>query len=201
MNLPRLSIAETMTIVGIAALNLAASRAFLDDHDELLIGVAPMAVFLQFAIFSLIRSRGRARAFGTGFPLFGTMAMLSFIGAAYSCPNNSLSIDPRSGKAIVKSSPGSPIWVLWSSYFGFVHETLERLPNSDFMLGDGGDSHGNDGIPLGTKAVVLCLPQMVLAVAGGLFCSMIKRRRDRPLARGRTPSHSYFGDAPFPLER
>jgi hypothetical protein len=188
MNLPRLSIAETMTIVGIAALNLAASRAFLDDHDELLIGVAPMAVFLQFAIFSLIR-------------LFGTMAMLSFIGAAYSCPNNSLSIDPRSGKAIVKSSPGSPIWVLWSSYFGFVHETLERLPNSDFMLGDGGDSHGNDGIPLGTKAVVLCLPQMVLAVAGGLFCSMIKRRRDRPLARGRTPSHSYFGDAPFPLER
>jgi hypothetical protein len=200
MKLPRLSIAETMTIVGIAALNVAATRTFPNDDHELLIGVAPMAVFLQFAIFSLIRRRGRVRAFGAGFLVFGTMSMTSFIGAEYFCPSESVSIDPRTGKAVVTTSLGSPIWVLWSSYGGFVHKTLERLPNSDFILGDGGDSHGHDGIPLGTKAVVLSLPQMVLAVAGGLCFSLIKRRSHQPPTRGRTPSQRSFDDVPSLLE-
>jgi hypothetical protein len=178
MKLPRFSIAETMAIVGIVALNLAATRAVPDDYHELLTGVAPMAVLLQFVIFSRIHSPGRVRALGAGFLVFGTIAMTSFIGAVYCCPKESVDIDSRTGKAIVKTSPGSPIWALWRSYGGFVLNTIETLPNSDFILGDGGDSHGNDGIPLGTKAIVFFLPQISVALAGGLLSSFIKSRSE-----------------------
>jgi hypothetical protein len=200
MKLPRLSIAEIMTVVGIVALNLAATRAFPDDNHELLGGVAPMAVTVQVGIFSLIRSRGRVRAFGAGFVAFGSLAMASFVGAGFFSPSDSVSIDPKTGQAVVRTSPGAPIWVLWSRYGRFVFKTLESLPNSDFIVGDGGDSHGQDGIPLGTKALILFLPQMVFAIAGGLCASLIKRRSREPQSRGRTPSRSCFGDAPSPQE-
>lgn len=201
MKLPRLSIAEIMTVVGIVALNLAAARAFSDDYHELLCEVAPMAVTLQVGILSLIRSRGRVRAFETGYVAFGSLAMASFIGAVFFCPSDSVTIDPKTGQAVVRTSPGAPIWVLWSRYGRFVFKTLENLPNSDFIVGDGGDSHGDDGVPLGTKALILSLPQMVFAVAGGLFSSLIKRRSHEPPSRGRTPSQSCLGDEPSPLER
>jgi hypothetical protein len=188
MKLPRFSIAQTMTIVGVVGLNLAATCAVPDDYHELLTGVAPMAVLLQFVIFSLIHSRGRARAFGAGFLVFGTIAMTSFIGAVYCCPEDSVGIDSRTGKARVKTSPGSPIWVLWRSYGGFVLKTIETLPNSDFILGDGGDSHGNDGIPLGTKAIVFFLPQISVAVAGGLLSSLIESRSEPVISPSSSPT-------------
>ena len=200
MKLPRLSIAEIMTVVGIVALNLAATRALSDDNHELLGGVVPMAVILQVGIFSLIRSQGRVRAFWAGFLVFGTMGMTSFLGAALFCPSDSVSIDPKTEKAIVKNFPRSPTWVLWSRYGRFVFKTLESLPNSDFILGDGGDSHGHDGIPLGTKALILSLPQMVLAGAGGLCANLIKRRSREPQSRGRTPNQPCFGNALSPQE-
>jgi hypothetical protein len=200
MKLPRLSIAESITMVGIVALDLATTRALPDANHELLGGVAPMAVTLQVGIFSLIRSQGRVRAFCAGFLVFGTMGMTSFLGAALFCPSDSASIDPRTGKAIVTTSPGSPTWVLWSRYGRFVFKTLESLPNSDFIVGDGGDSHGHDGIPLATKALILFLPQMVFAIAGGLCASLSKRRSREPQSRSRTPSQSCFGDALCPQE-
>jgi len=189
-----------MTIVGIVALNLAAARALTDDNHEVLGGVAPMAVMLQVGIFSVIRNQGRVRGYWVGFLVFGTMGMTSFLWAALFCPSDSVSIDPRTAKAIVTTSPGPPTWVLWTRYGRFAFKMLESLPNSDFIVGDGGDSHGHDGIPLATKAVVLSLPQMVLAVAGGLCFSLIKRRSHQPPTRGRTPTQRRFDDAPSLLD-
>jgi hypothetical protein len=201
MKVPRPSIAEIMTVVGIVALNLAAARAFSDDYHELLCGVAPMAVTLQIGLLSLIRSRGRLRAFETGYAAFGSLAMASFVGAVFFCPSDSVTIDPKTGQAVVRTLPGAPIWVLWNRYGRLVFKTLESLPNCDFIVGDGGDSHGNDGVPLGTKALIFSLPQMVFAVAGGLLFSLIERRSREPRSRGRPPSQSCFGDASAPLER
>jgi hypothetical protein len=175
MKLPRLSIAELMTVVGIVALDVAASGVLLENND-LLGGVAPMGLTLQMGIFWLIRSRGRVPSFWAGFLAFGTMAMMSFLGAALSCPGDSVAIDPKTGQAVVTTFPGSTIWSLWVGYGRFVFKTLESLPNSDWIVGDGGDSHGHDGIPLITKVFVLSLPQLVFAAVGGVGARFLVRR-------------------------
>ncbi len=175
MKLPRLSITELMTVVGIVALDVAATRVFPENSD-LLGGVGPMGLTLQIGIYWLIRHRGRVPPFWAGYLAFGSMAMTSFLGAAFSCPSDSVTIDPRTGQAVVTTYPGSAIWSLWARYGRFVFKALESLPNSDSIVGDGGDSHGHDGIPLITKVLVLCLPQFALAVASGVVASMLATR-------------------------
>jgi hypothetical protein len=175
MKLPRFSIAELMTVVGIVALDVAASRALLEDNG-LLGGVAPMGLTLGIGAYWLIRCRGRVPSFWAGFLAFGAMAMMSFLGAALSRPVDSIAIDPKTGQAVVTTIPGSTIWSLWAGYGRFVFKALEGLTDSEWIIGDGGDPHGHDGIPFITKAFILSLPQLVFAVAGGVVARLLVGR-------------------------
>ena len=175
MKLPRLSIVELMTVISIVAVDVAATRVLLEDND-LLGGIAPMGLTLQIGIYWLIRSRGRVPPFWVGFLAFGAMAMMSFLGAELSCPGDSVAIDPKTGQTVVTTFPGSTIWSLWARYGRFVFKTLQSLPNSGWIVGDGGDSHGHGEIPVTTKIFILSLPQLVFAVAGGVVAMWLVRR-------------------------
>jgi hypothetical protein len=194
MRLPQLSIADALTTVGIIALNCAAIRAIHGDDDELLCGVAPMALALQVGIFWLIRSRSRVRAFWVGFLVFGAVAMTSFVGAWFFCAGRNVSVDPRTG-ILVDRWAGSPIWVLWSSYGRFVGGSLQHLTNSELILGDGGDTHGHDGVPIATKAAILAVPQVAFAVAGAALTSLTLRWRFEPDSRTRDHQKDPTGGA------
>ncbi len=115
MKLPRLSITQMMTVMGIAAFDMAATRALPDDDDhELLTGVALMALSLQVGIMSLIRSQGRTVPFSAGFSTFGSIAMGSYLYVVFFCPSDSVTIDPITGRADVTPTDGSAIWILYA---------------------------------------------------------------------------------------
>jgi len=181
---PRLSIRLLMAIVAVIALNIAAVRVLLAndlytlDRDSLM-GAEPTGLTLQAGIYRATISRDRVRVFWLGFLLFGSMAMTSFLWGDYFCPIDSVVFDPVTGKSIVTSSPGSAAWTVWTGYGRCVFGILQRLTDSEYVIGVGGDSHGNDGIPLMTKAMIWFLPQLLISVAGGLFArSILGRSRD-----------------------
>jgi hypothetical protein len=182
-----------MVLVGIAAINLAAFGTLLGENHDLRCGLAPMAFALQVANFLLIRSRGGVRAFSAGFLVCGIIATTGFLSATLSCPSESVSIDHKTGKAVVQSSGGSIIWVLWTGYGHFAWGVLNRLTTSDFILGDGPDPHGHDGIPLATRAVLLTFPQAMFAGIGGTFTSLVRRWRFKGVSHVRDQSEPASG--------
>lgn len=175
MRRPSLSIANLMVAVVVIALNIAAARALSSHSLLMLIGTAPIGIFLQIGLFRLICGRDRARMFWAGFVAFGSSAMASFIWGTLTPPV----ARPGSGRMIFASTPGSAMWALWDRYFQFAVASLMPLPGAHWILGIGGE------IPIATMTTISSLPQFLIAAAGGLLVGLIPirhRRPDRPIA-------------------
>lgn len=162
MRVTRFSVSRLMVLVGIIALNLAAARGLAASSEDLMVGVIPTVLVLQVALFCLIRTRGRRRAFWVGFLMAGLLAVLSLVGANQFSGSLALATDAVTG--------GTRI-VVYDAYFGckqmdaiwtaYVDTVVQWFPNLPVY-------------PL-VDAVVLLIPQMLAALIGGLLAWLTKR--------------------------
>ncbi len=151
-----------MAVVGIVALNLAAARCLAAYDDKLMLGVMPTALVLQVALFRLIRAQGRSRAFWAGFLTVGLLAMLSFVWANWLSATVGIAKDAVTGKTKFVVIPGSfggdQMHAIWTRYVNGVVRCLPDLPRYRLVF-----------------AVVLLMPHMLTALAGGLLAWLVKR--------------------------
>ncbi len=162
MRITRVSVSRLMAVVGIVALNLATARRLAAYDVKLMMGVMPTALILQLALFRLIRTRGRWRAFWAGFLTAGFLAMLSFVWANRLSGTVGVATDAVTGKTVFVVVPGSfggdQMHAIWTGYVDLVVRCLPYVPQS----------------PL-AAAVVFLMPQMLAASACGLFAWLVKR--------------------------
>ncbi len=156
--LPRLSIARLMAVVAAVAVNIAIARAFLAYNAEMLVGTALTGLALQGASICLARGRGRVRAFWTGFTMFGSVTMASFIWAM-SYPEV-LGIT-RTGTLVKR--PGSPLYDAWMGYGRLVFDLIGPLLSDPRI-----DLDPDSPALVVARALVWSLPQWFVALVGGL---------------------------------
>ena len=148
----RSSIAGVMAIVAVVALDIAVARAVFASNTQLLIGGALPCVALQWAAFSLFRSRGRARAFWLGFMVGGSMITASFIWAMLFPEVLGVT---RTG-AVVKT-PGSSLYAVWAGYGRFIGDRIGPIPNPFGV------------VPIVFRAILWSVPQVTIALVGGFM--------------------------------
>ena len=162
MRIARFSVSSLMAVVGIVALNLTAARRLAAYDDLLMVGVMPTALVLQVALFRLIRTQGRRRAFWAGFLTAGLLAVLSFVWANRLSSSVGIAKDAVTGKTKIVVIPGSfggdQMGAIWFGYFHVVARCLPHLPHYQLVA-----------------AVVILMPQMLAALAGGLLAGRVKR--------------------------
>lgn len=177
MKLPNFSIVKLMVLVGIVALTLAAVRTLFHYNSEMLIGVALGGVLLQVGIVRLMRSRGRPRAFWGGFVVCGMMAIMSLVWAM---------LFPEvlgiRGGALIRT-PGSPLHTAWYGYAEFVSERIIAPVLYDPRINPGSsrDSVLGGASIVAIRAVIWFLPQLFIAMVGGLLTGLIGRRVSKML--------------------
>ncbi len=145
INLPRSSIATLMRVVGIVALNLAVGRVIYRFVPWRLAGIFLIGMLLQAGLLCLFCSRGRRRlyAFWAGFEVGGLVGIMSFLYARV---------------------PDSWVGSLWEEYAVFI-DVLFRTHFDLPVL----NRAPEDPILLATVAVFAFLPQLVIALGGGLL--------------------------------
>ena len=171
MKHPRFSIGRLMGVVGIVALNLWAGRILFSIEPWILAGAAPIGLILEFAVYRLIRSRGLARAFWAGFLATGFLAAGSLFWGLTFHESLNMGINVITGERMTISNPGFAsscrAWNVWAEYLKFVADRLERLPLTRGIS-------TRDGAPqfiAGT--VIVFLPQLLIALAGGLLAFLL----------------------------
>jgi hypothetical protein len=180
----RFSIAKVMVIVGVVALNLAAVQFWSPSSEpSLFTGRVLMSIALQVGLFCLIRSqRIEYRIFWWGFLSFGLAAFITsvFIDLSYTLPIDFSPID-------------SCLFNAMDQYLAFSYDLLARLcmfvPDpylrsrlrTVFLLSD------NTFTCHFVYDFVSFLPQLFIALSGGVLTSVIIRRwnnRHDPVALG-----------------
>ena len=163
MKRPRMSIARLMGVVAVLALNAGAARAFVvRDEDDLLIGVALMAVALQVGLLF----RRRSPRFFAGFLVAGLVAMGSFLWA-YETPS---SVTRYPDGTLVRN-PASRACLLLERYTMATVRLMERVEYPPLMAirAQAGGRAIDEWLLNGTFALTLGLPQLLAASAGGLL--------------------------------
>jgi hypothetical protein len=183
MRMPRLSIAQLMVLVGVVALNVTLVRAAPDyvEAGLVLCVFAPMALVLQASLLASIRSRGRPRLFCAGFFLFGTMAIVSLAREAFS-------------PYLVGTGGPTP----WEDYYEWAVRSLMRATDSTWILGSEAALKYDYDIAWWTRSIIVTTPQLAFALAGGVLCSLIARKKRTPPAEneGRAADATQAVDAP-----
>lgn len=164
MSTGRLSIARLMLVIAIIAINIAAARAILPDHIEILVGVALMWLGLQIALVRMFDQRGERQAFWAGFLVFGFLAISSYVWAMMF--PSTLLVTP--GGPVIET-PGSPVYPIWNGYLGLLISFLEG------MVGRGADKVAVLALGLILMIVWIALPQGVTAISGGFLFRRIFR--------------------------
>lgn len=171
MKPPRFSVAKLMAVVSLVAVNLAAARALISYDLFLLTGIALPLLTLQVGLHRVICRRGRVRPFWAGFIACGLGAIMSFYWAL-AFPNGvGRYVDPGTGRVVELIPPGSLAWTLWSYYDEFVKSCIERLPDALQI-----DLDGVDVVSEVMSSLIWSLPQLLLALAGGLLVALAVRR-------------------------
>jgi hypothetical protein len=173
---PRLSISKVMLVVATAAINLGVGRILYDFHPDLPVGMVLNAFALQAAAVILFYRRGKGRAFWAGFLACGLIAMMAFIWGMVFATNTGIAIDPATGSMMKVTIPGSVLWTFWSGYFEFIQtQVVEKL--------------GYEFDPTGIMAALIWyLPQLFVAMIGGLLAGIIIRWRAKTSFRGPSPA-------------
>jgi hypothetical protein len=168
VSLPRVSTKTLMALVAVVAVDCAAGRALWGYHRALLLGVVVTALAVQIGLFRLYLTRGRHRAFWAGFVAGGAMAMATLYRSA---------VDPPSASRAA-----------WLGYDVFVLEQLGRLPVAPVILSQR-DIGASGCTPFElTGAVVLAVPQLALALVGGLAALGVAGRPHQ--ASADAPAHA-----------
>jgi hypothetical protein len=172
---PRLSISKVMLVVAAVAINLGVGRVVYDFHPQLPVGMALNGFALQAAALILFYRRGQGRAFWAGFLACGLIAMTAFIWGMVFAPNTGIGIDPATGSTMKVTIPGSVLWTFWSGYIEFIQiEVVEKL--------------GYEIDPTGiVAALIWYLPQLFVAMIGGLLADLIIGWRAKTSFRGPSP--------------
>ncbi len=152
MKMPRLSIAKLMGLVVVVAVDLVAWRALFPYIEHLGFVLALSGIALQVGLLGLIQGRGRNRMFWAGFLASGTLALMTYVWEE-SVPNNRTMI-------------GSP----WLTYMVAVDRYLPALSLRS-------SPRGWSATQVATNTVVLFLPQLLIALAGGLLFRGTARQR------------------------
>jgi hypothetical protein len=187
VKLPRISITKLMLLVAIIAANLAVGRVLGAYHPILPVAIALIGLALQAGAIALIRSRGRSRAFSAGFLVFASMAMISVIWAFVVTSDVAIGQNPSTGEMITMKVPGSLMWTIWSGYVEFVDACLAGPLQINLD-------------PLGILvAVIWSLPQLLIALTGGLLAVLIAGRWGNNAAHqqpGFTPTTGVYNQQP-----
>ena len=163
----RFSIARMMAIVGVIALNIATARILFAYEPELLIGVGLGVLVLQVGLFRLVRGRGTNRAFWVGFIVCGLITMTTLVWAML-FPE----VVGLSSTGVLERVPGSTMWTIWYGYARFVSEPI-LVPMITYSGIDPDVSNLGGILIAGARAVIWFLPQLLIAVAGGLLAGLI----------------------------
>jgi hypothetical protein len=170
MKMPLPRIGKLMAIIAVVAIDLAAGRAIVTRSEHFgwnllwLTALTPIGLTLQVAFFRMVSTRDRSRIFWSGFLAFGMVAMISVIVFLSDPPSETTTI--ASSGTSVQSYPGSPTARLWGAYFELAYAGLERLRYPYI-------EHTTDWLSAFTDAVVIFLPQLLMAWAGGLLARLI----------------------------
>jgi hypothetical protein len=145
MNQRRTSIASLMKFVVVVALNLCIGRLVFRYEPWRLAAIGPIAVAIQVGLYSLVRSRGRPRpcSFWVGFETGGLLGLISLLYARV---------------------PESVVGAAWDDYAEFIDDLLSVNLGLSVLNRD-----PFDPALLIAVAVFASLPQMAMAVAGGLI--------------------------------
>ena len=167
--MPRSSIARLMAMVAVVAANAAAARILFALNVEILIGVALPAVAMEFAVYCLVSRRRPGRGFWLGFILLGALTMATFVWNQLDPEVLALT---RSGQLIRQE--GSLFYHVWSGYAGILGDFLVPPLEELGIFGNGWNPYGVSAV--GIRAIVWSLPQLVIALAGGVFIWAMARR-------------------------
>ena len=142
---PRTSIVWLMSLVSIVALNLAVGQTIFLGEPWRLAGIAPTAIVIQLGLYNLILARGRRRqnAFWAGFEAGALVGLSSFLYARV---------------------PESQVAAFWDSYAEFIDAGLREYCGLSVL-----NRRPLDPLFLTAIAVFAFLPQLLLAVVGGLL--------------------------------
>lgn len=142
--MPRLTIGRMMLAVGVVAVNIALARLIYSPTTRLLTSVSLGILALQFAALRI--AQGRSRPFWMGYLIFGAIALASLAGYVWAWPE----------------------WVTsaWSEYFRYVRQELRAYPSLPQIVPP--SVSDTVGIHIIT-AIFVFLPQLIVAVAGGLL--------------------------------
>jgi hypothetical protein len=145
MKRARITLARLMIVVAVVAVELAAFIvACRSGEGETALGLAPTGLACQIGMLCAVLSRGRSRAFWSGFVVFGCAMMMTWAWAGW-----------------FRESAANDAWV---SYVELAEVVISTIPRPPQWLSDGGDV---------AMAVVLSLPQLAAACAGGVFISLV----------------------------
>jgi hypothetical protein len=152
MKRPRVSIAKLMILVAIAGVDLAYLRWF--GTEGTLVGTRLIVLFLQIGLLSALLTRAAVRWFWGGFVVFGTLALVSWVSAAVWLPETG------------------------DEYFRDAMNTvLQRFPVG---------GHNRIAFPNPSQAVLaevlLTIPQLLIALVGGILAAVVYRRQGGPEA-------------------
>jgi hypothetical protein len=141
----RITLARLMIVVAVVGVDLAALiLAWRHQDIELIAGLAPTGFVCQVGLLFAVLRSGRWRAFWAGFVIFGCAMMATFAWGMY-----------------FTESAACDAWV-WYMERGM--ELSAGLPDSPFWSAVGGDRE---------FAVILSLPQLAVACAGGLVFFLV----------------------------
>jgi hypothetical protein len=170
MNSTRLTIVTLMCAIGMVAVSLAVGRALYASDPWLLPGVCLTGLAIEVGLIRIVRMRGRSRAFWLGFVVCGLLAAGSFawgmivrnsVDARVNAATGELTLFPKT----IFEQVGSISYTIWRRYLGVAVMCLSRLPFARTFMGPNYD----DPVVFATAALMAGLPQLILAVAGGLL--------------------------------
>jgi hypothetical protein len=164
--LPRRSISTLMVVVAVVAIDIASLRAYYASRgpvpgpqwQALLLGVPLISVCLQYGLFRLIRDRGRGRSFWFGFEVSGSVVVCIFI----------------STFAFLPSSMDFIICYGVAYYYELI-SVLFRQPLRRGVLGQ------YAFLWWLADSILLFLPQLLIALSGGLLWRLVFRWKGRDL--------------------
>lgn len=188
MERARFSIAKLMAVIVVIALDLALGRFVRDYNPWLAIGFLPACLALQLAAWRLIRTRGRSRAFWAGVIVAGGLAALSFAWGFVFSRSVGIGYNSTTGQIEGVSVPGrlggDEVLALWSEYGEIAESCLKCVPYASDLVGRDWPDPGFQA----TVMVIVLVPQLTIALAGGLLAlgavrlkTLFQRGSDRPL--------------------
>ena len=173
MKIPRFSVNKLMATVGLVALNLGVGRGLLSAEPPLLAGLIPTGILLQLGAFRLVCGRTRARVFWAGLLAAGFIASSSLAWCFIFRTSVNIGLNVVTGQSERIIVPGFPaadrLWSLWDGYFDFATSCMDRRSLIASVL------ERDDAATVTLIATIVFLPQLFIALTGGLLATTLAR--------------------------